>query len=232
MTKKSVLRSVFETLKNEMKVYDFTPSIGEQYFIRKQKQSIFTYQFLIYDRTIIKTGEKGFQIEPYAWINVKDIENIYREITQNTELKKETDFVTLGNSIANLNANPDGINRKRNQSLDLFIFDEENIPYVSWELMKHFKETVFPYMLSNSTIARVDELLNKDPYEYCVHMSNDIYRFIKGLIAAKLNNSPEADKLFSIYSDLIIERDMPDNCKEEMNRLKLIWPEIGTKSVS
>ncbi|MEC5145246.1 hypothetical protein [Chitinophaga sp. 212800010-3] len=227
MTKKNVLQSIFETLKNEMKLYEFKPNVKEQYFIRQEEQLIYLYQLLIYDRTIIKTGEKGFQIEPYVWINVKDIENSYREITQNTELKKETDFVTLGNSIANLNANPDGINRKRNQSLDLFIFEEKNIPYVSWELMKHFKETAFPYMLSNNTIARVDEILNKDPYEYCVHMSNDIYRFIKGLIAAKLSKSPKADKLFSIYSDLIIERDMPDNCKDEMQRLKEIWPMIG-----
>lgn len=229
MTRKSVLRSVFETLKNEMKLYDFVPNISEQYFIRKQKLSIFTYQLLIYDRTNIKTGEKGFQIEPYVWINVKEIEIFYKEITQNTELNKDADFVTIGNSIANLKANPDGINNERNQSLDLFIFEEKNIPYVSWELMKHFKETAFPYMLSNDTFARVDEILNKNPYEYCVHMSNDIYRFIKGLIAAKLNKNPEADKLLSIYGDLIIQRDMPDYCKEEMDRLKLIWSKIRTK---
>jgi hypothetical protein len=73
----------------------------------------------------------------------------------------------------------------------------------------------------------VDELLNIKPQEYTVHMENDIYRFTKGIIAAKLNNNPKTEELVKIYSDLIIKRDMPDYCKEEMSRLINILPVIG-----
>ncbi|MEC5145249.1 hypothetical protein [Chitinophaga sp. 212800010-3] len=227
MTKKEVIRSIIEFMEKEIGLYNFKPNFKEQGFIRRDKDAIFFYFFLIYDRTIIKTGEKGFQIEPQIYINLPEIEKYYKEITINTYLKTDWNFVTIGNSVANLIANPDGINRNRNQNLDLFIFEEKNIPYVSWELLKYFKDVAFPYFLTNNTAKKIDELLNSHPKEYSVHMYNDLYRFIKGAIAAKLGKNPKLDELVTTYSNLIIERDMPDDCKEEMERLKAILPMIG-----
>jgi hypothetical protein len=59
-------------------------------------------------------------------------------------------------------------------------------------------------------------------------MSNDLYRFIKGIIAAKLNKNPKTEQLVKIYNDLIVKRNMPDYCKEEMFRLINILPMIGS----
>jgi hypothetical protein len=50
---------------------------------------------------------------------------------------------------------------------------------------------------------------------------------LKGLIAAKLNGNPKLDELVSIYDKQILERDMY-NTVEEMERLRLILPMIGT----
>jgi len=210
-----------------MKAYAFIPSSQKQGFIRKTDNAIFFYQLLIYNRTVIKTGAKGFLIEPYIWVNVKEIERYYREITLNTILKNESDFVTIGNSIANLLANPDGLYEKRNQSLNLHVFEEGHIPLVAAQLLKQFNEVALPYCLNNATISMIDKLVNIKPDDYKVHMRNDNYRILKGLIAAKLNNNPHLEELIKIYDKQIEERDMY-NCTEEMSRLKSILPVIGT----
>ena len=89
-----------------------------------------------------------------------------------------------------------------------------------------FKEFALPYFLENNSIRRVDELFNSHPREYTVHMPNDLFRFAKGVIAAKLNGNPKVESLLKTYNTLIDERDMPDNCRIEMKRLEEILPEI------
>ncbi|MEC5145245.1 hypothetical protein [Chitinophaga sp. 212800010-3] len=229
MTKKEILNGILEFMEKGVRLYNFKPNFKEQGFFRKDENAIYFYFYLIYNTTNIKSGEKGFQIEPQIYINISSIEKYYKEITINSYLKTDWNFVTIGNSVADLMANPDGINRNRNQSLDLFIFEKKNIPYVSWELLKYFKEVAFPYFLTNNTVKKIDELLNSHPKEYSVHMYNDLFRFIKGVIAAKLAGNPALNQLVTTYSNLIIERDMPDNCKEEMERLKAVLPIINTK---
>jgi hypothetical protein len=134
----------------------------------------------------------------------------------------------LGNSIAEIISNPDGIHKKWNESLDLFVFNERDIPAVAKELLKQFEKIALPYCLSNSTVAMVDKLANSNPKEYSVHLSNDNQRIIKGIIAAKLNNNPSLNKLIEIYDKQIIEKDMSNRVREEMSRLKSILPMIGT----
>ncbi|MBV8252026.1 MAG: hypothetical protein JO154_05415 [Chitinophaga sp.] len=229
MTQKEVLRKLIDLLTTELKAFEFEPSYKEQGFIKRTSTNIFSYQFLVYNRTIIKTGEKGFLIEPYIWINVKAIEKIYKEITLNTELKTDTNFITIGNSIANIIANPDGLYENRNRSLDLRIYEEEHISLVAEQLIRKFKEVAFPYCLNNSTVAMVDKIINARPNEYKVHMSNDNYRILKGIIAAKLNNNPQLQELIGIYEKQIIDRDMY-NVTDEMSRLKDILPRIEGNS--
>lgn len=231
MTQKEVLRKLFDLLSNEMKVYDFEVSHKEQGFIRKTTNAVFFYQVLIYNRTVIKTGAKGFLIEPYIWINVKEIEKYYRSITLNTVIKTDVDFITIGNSIAGLLSNPDGLYLHKNKSLDLHVFEEKHIPIVAEQLLKRFKEVALPYCLNNATVAMVDKLINTKPDEYKVHMRNDNYRILKGLIAAKLNNNPYLEDIINIYDKQIVDRNMY-NAKEEMERLKSILTTIGTNIIA
>jgi hypothetical protein len=124
MTKKEVVQGIFDYLTKELTFFDFKAEIKNQRFIKRTPTAVFIYDILFYDRTNIKTGAKGFLVEPYIWINIKEVEGIYKEVTVNTELKKETDFITLGESIAELRTNSDGIHRKWNESLNLFVFDD------------------------------------------------------------------------------------------------------------
>lgn len=225
LSKGKVVKGIFDFISIEIEKFGFKLDRKSQFVLRKTPEALLIYDLHFYDRTNIKTGAKGFLIEPYVWINVKGIEAIYKQVTINKELKMESDYLTLGNSVADLKANPDGINRNRNRSLDLFVFEDKNVNYVSWEILKHFKEFANPYFNENATIKAADVLLNKNPREYCVHMPNDTYRFIKGLIAAKLNASSNFEELMFVYSNLIVERDMPDNCKEELSNLKILWQE-------
>jgi len=225
MTQKEVLRKIIDLLTSELQAFYFEPNYKEQGFVRKNNDTLFVYQFLIYNRTVLKTGAKGFLIEPYIWINVREIEKYYREITLNTIIKTDADFITIGNSIANLLANPDGLYAHKNKSLDLHVFDERHIPIVAAQLLKEFKEVALPYCLNNATVAMVDKLVNTKPNDYKVHMQNDNYRILKGIIAAKLNNNPHLDELIKIYDTQIIDRDMY-NATEEMQRLKEILPII------
>lgn len=225
MTQKEVLRKIIDLLTSELKVFDFNPLYKEQGFYRKDNFVIFFYDFLIYNRTILKSGAKGFLIEPYATIHISEIEKYHNKITTNEMYKKDWSHSTIGNSVANLFANPDGINRKKNQSLDLHVFDERHIPLVAEQLLIQFKNFSLPFFLNNNTIERADELLNKHPIEDCVYMNNDNYRIIKGIIAAKLNNNPNLDELIKIYDKQIADRDMY-NAVEEMQRLKEILPTI------
>lgn len=226
MTKREFIKAIIELLSTDLKAYGFNPILKEQGFIKKEKGSIHLYQFLVYDRTFIKTGRKGFQIEPFVWIGISEIEKYYRAITLNTELKKETDFITIGNSIASILTNPDGLYKKRNESLNLLIAEEYQLKEIANQLLKQFKEVAEPYFLDNSSIARVDQLLNFMPEEYKVNAANDIYRITKGIIAAKLNNNPLLDELITIYERQLVDRDMDEMHKREVERLKRILPEI------
>lgn len=220
MTQKEVIRKIISSISDELKLFDFVASYKDQGFIRKTDTSIFFYQFLIYNRTFLKTGAKGFLVEPYIWIHLNEIEKYYKQITLNSVIKNDIDFVTLGNSIASLLANPDGLYKNRNKSLELFILNEKDISYVEDQLVKKFKEVAMPYCLSNANIASVDKLANTYPNEYKVNLSNDNYRIIKGIIAARLNNNPSLNELIKIYDNQLVERDMPEDTKEEMRRLK------------
>jgi len=227
MKKNEILRKLMDAVNDNFEPYEFKPSNKKQGFIKKSDTTIFVYQFLIYDRTVIGTGAKGFLIEPYAWVNILEIEKYYKEITLNTVIKEDLDFITIGNSIANLIANPDGFYSSRNNSLDQHVFKEEDIHIVAQNVFKLFKEVALPYFLNNSTIQMVDRLINSKPHEYKVHMQNDNFRILKGLIAAKLNENPRLEELIETYDKQIIDRDMY-NAKEEMERLKSILPLIGT----
>jgi hypothetical protein len=229
MTEKEITKKIFEHISPQIENFHFEPDLKNQWLVNKTSDTVCVYDIHFYEQTNIKTGSKGFLIEPYIWINVKAIEIFYKEVTINKELKTDTDFKTLGTRIAELIANPDGIHKKWNQSLNLFVFEEIHIKEVGKKLIEHFEKIVFPYYTNNANIKMVDHLLNKNPTEYCVHMSNDLLRFIKGLIAAKLNKNLKLEQLFKIYEGLIVARDMPSDCKEEMRRLKSILPMIDNK---
>lgn len=220
ITKNDIVAKVLDYLGEKSGGLNFKPDYKSFCILRKGTESVLIYNLLFYDRTNVRTNMKGVQIEPYIWINIKPVEKIYKELTLNKYLKKDTDFITVGNSVADLMANPGGIYKKRNNTLNLFVFDDKDVEIVSKELLKHFQDIALDYFNKYNSIKAVDESLNSYPSEYCVHMSNDTYRFMKGLIAAKLENNPNYEDLLQTYSDLMTMRAMPQNSFEELSNLK------------
>lgn len=227
MAKKDIIKNVFEQLQSHFDNTDFILDKKNQWYICKHAEAVYTYDIHFYDRTVIKTGNKGVLVEPHIWINVKEISMYYKEVTMNRELKKEADFKILGNSVAELLANPSGVHKKWNESLGLYIFEEKDIFPVSKQIIKQFEKVALPYFENNGNVKMVDKLVNEFPNKKTVHISNDNHRIIFGLIAAKLNNNPKLETLINIYDKMIEDLDMIKEVKEELERLKSILPFIG-----
>jgi hypothetical protein len=225
MTQKQVLTAIIGLMKDEMAMYGFKPSYKEYGFIKKTGDAIFLYQLLIYNRTLFEANQTGFLIEPYVWINIREIEKYYKQISLNTELRAEVDYKTIGNSVADILANPDGFYKQKNKSLNLYVFKEAEIAGIASRLIEIFSSIGVKYFVENSSVKRVDEIVNAAPSKSKVHMQNDNYRLIKGLIAAKLNKNPNCETLIKLYESEIEKNNMY-NAINEMARLKMILAEI------
>ena len=97
----------------------------------------------------------------------------------------------------------------RNMTYKLF---EAHIPLRDWEeWIDNFRETMnrlcplaIDYINRYSTIEAVDKLYNQPPFdEYSPNCSSSTHRCFIGLIAAKLVNNPEYDRLKKVYSAII-----------------------------
>lgn len=141
-------------------------------------------------------------------------------IAQDLRQPGDTDFFTIGNNIATILANPDGIYKKRNESVDLLIMEDGQLKDIAAKLLKYFKEVAEPFCRKNASIARVDEILNSRPNESKLEAANDIYRMINGIVAAKLNNNPKLKELISIYERQMIEWNMDESHQEEFAKVK------------
>ncbi|PSL19896.1 hypothetical protein [Chitinophaga ginsengisoli] len=227
MTKKETISAIFDRLTPLLESEGFKLDSKNQYYLKNTKEALFNYDIRFYDRTVAKTGERGFLIEPVVYINVKAIEDIYKQITVNKYLTKPVDFITLGGNVANLEANPDGLRQKWDQSLDLLVFESSDVDYVAGQLLHHFSKTALPYCLESGNIAGVDRLLNKNPDQYTVHMANETYRIIKGLIAAKLVNNPRLGDLVLTYERIIQDWELPVETQQEFDRVIAVLPELN-----
>jgi hypothetical protein len=220
MTNKETISAIFEQLTPELSREGFKPDIKNQYFIRDSNDALLNFDIRFYNLTSIDSGEKGFQVEPMIYISVKAIEYFYKQITVNKYLSKPYHFITLGGAIANLEANPDGFRKKWNQSLQLDIFSPSDVDYVAAKILQHFHNTALPYCLQNGNVAAVDRLFNQYPEKNTAHISNEAYRLLKGIIAARLVHNPAIDAITSVYSKLVEE--MPEDVRQEFERLTVL----------
>lgn len=143
--------------------------------------------------------ETGVFIEPIIKIKSLDIENIYHKITRK-EAQYNDGTITLGNNLFKI---IDSIENNVEVDIDrqqYYLVEEEKDVQI---LIKVISEKVISYGLryfeQNSTIARVDFLLNKSPKDISIH--NWLYpmRACIALIAAKLNSNSKYDELVGIY---------------------------------
>lgn len=162
-------------------------------------------------------NHKGLSLEPKIRIKVKLVEDVYRQAT----IVKSRPFLTLGNHLFEILRYIDkGEETGKKNIYDWSIEKEEDINKLIEVIPEYLEETILPYFKENSSLSRVDYLLNKYPRELSIH--NYLYplRANLAIIAAKLNNNPRYEELIQIYEEELQEA--AEDYKEEFYRLKKI----------
>ncbi|RXG11491.1 hypothetical protein DSM03_11622 [Leeuwenhoekiella aestuarii] len=170
----------------------------------------------IVDLFFFKKGD-SITIKPEIRIKINDIEAIYKTITS----INDRPYLTLGNHLFEiLRYKNEGSEKgvRTNALSNWLINDENDICKLIEVIPEYLEETIIPYFDENSSIDRVDKVLNKYPRELSVH--NYLYplRANIAIIAAKLNENPEFDKLVEIYEEEL--QDAEKTYKEEFYKLK------------
>lgn len=154
-------------------------------------------------------------IEPQVSIKIAAIESIYKEAST-TEGRP---YHTLGNHLFEILRYIDENEEiGKGSSGDWLVENKIHLEELKKVIPEYIEETVLPYFEDNSSIERVDKLLNKYPRELSIH--NYIYplRANIAIIAAKLNNNPQYEKLIEIYEEELEEAE--ETYKEEFKKLK------------
>lgn len=204
---KNVSGSLLEGINKNISVYGFRFNKSKKIFERSHSNFIHIIDF------IFLKNEAGIYIEPIIKIKSLDIENIYHKVTKK-ESKYYDGTVTLGNSIFKIIEFIDNNIEIDTDKHQYYLVEEEKDINI---LIKVISEKIVNFGLlyfeQNSTIDRVDFLLNKHPQEISIH--NWLYpmRACIGLIAAKLNANPNYNVLASIYK--IEMQDAADPYKDE-----------------
>ncbi|PWV46222.1 hypothetical protein [Chitinophaga sp. S165] len=227
MQKKEVIKEIFECLSPTLAAAGFRADLRNQFFLKDTDSALFNFDIRFYDRTVLQTGQKGFLIEPVAYVHVKAIEALYKQITLNKHLKKATQFITVGAAIADLDANPDGVAKHINQSYGLLIFEEKDIAAVCDMLKEIFQSKALPYFLAHEKAAGIDAVLNNKPDKDSIHMANERYRIVKGLIAARLAGNSNYPKLVEAYAKRIKKYDMMDETFEEFQKVQVLLASLA-----
>lgn len=170
----------------------------------------------IFDLLFTKKTE-GIYVEPTIRLKSKHIEDIYHQVA-----KKEPKYFdgtkTLGNNLFKISKYfEEGIEKDIDEKQRYIIEEESDINILVDVISDRFEEYGLKYFEENSSVARIDYLLNKYPRDISIH--NWLYplRDCIGIIAAKLNENPDFNTLKGIYQEEMKEAVAP--YKEEFNRL-------------
>jgi len=225
MNKIEFLKKVMSVMEPEMARLGFKKSFSRQMFIQDKDQDfIVAYSLgVINDFNMIKR-KAGVTIEPYIYIHNKPIEKIYARITTR-EIEYILDNITIGNKLADLLANPSGKYMVRNQSLNLFLYSENDINEIAQKLMGYFQEDVLPYFEKYATWKGLDDVFNNNLSYNTVHCLIEPERSIRGLILAKLIGRKDLNELIILHREKI-RSSINENYLIELNRLLEILDSI------
>ena len=183
-------------------------------FIYLKKDKTFRREFegfiQIFDLLYTKKPE-GIYVEPTIRLKSKNIEDTYHRVT-----KKESKYFdgtkTLGNNLFKIiKYYEEGIEKDTDEKQRYIIEEEGDLDILINVISEKFITYGLRYFEENSTIARVDHLLNKYPREISIH--NWLYplRACIAIIAAKINRNPQYEELRLIYREEMEEAVEPYN---------------------
>jgi len=177
---------------------------------------------------IVNSGEQDFYfivnkrgvelaVQPRFSIRINSILDIYHKITVK-EKEYFQDSAVLENSLGELIGYVD--NNKEEGTGGAFNYlmkDPNDLQILKQVIPLRFQEYVLPYFDKNSSVERVDFLLNRNPTKLVMHQWLNPDRIIMGTIAAKLVGNPRYRELVSIYTDEM--KDVAERYSVEFERL-------------
>lgn len=214
MIMKDVKCRLLEGMDQSFENFGFELNKNEIAYQRIKGSSNQTFYFLILKK------KDGIYVEPRWSIKLKEILDIYHKVA--TKEKKYFKYTpVLENSLGELieyveNGNETGSGK----SMQYLIENDEDVLTLTKVIPKRFEEYVLPYFEKNSNIEKVDQLLNRNPRELCIHQWLYPLRACIGIIAAKLAENPHYNELLCIYEEEL--HDAVPAYKEEFERLKSI----------
>ena len=201
-----------------LSLYGFCPSEKDGDLERKIDRFIDTFYFLFTDY-----GKRIF-VEPWWGMRMTGIVDIYHEITEKDEEYFSSTNV-LGNNLATLMAYMESGEERLNVVRKQYLIEKEkDIETTIMEVSVSVKKYLLPYFEMNHSIDRIDLLLNSNPRDLIVHSWVYPNRAMMGLIAAKLNNRPDYEKLKGIYDEELV--DAEDQSKREYEKLKVLLSKL------
>lgn len=111
---------------------------------------------------------------------------------------KLNDLKTIGNSIAEIIANPTGEYLNRHNELKIF-FDELNPDATANALLKYFEGVALPYIERFANWQSLDEIFNTNLDKWLVHCSSNPDRNIRGIIIAKMLGKSNISELVMLH---------------------------------
>ena len=188
----NVRRELFTGINNIFVERGFRQNLKNSEFRREIDNCKHIFDFFFYKE------ENRIALEPRLRIKVEAIEREYRAITD----IPGRPYLCLGNHLFKIVSYFDHAEEiDKGYSQNWLISDEEQIKKLISVIPRYLDETVIPYFNKNSSVKRVDELLNKYPRELSIH--NNIYplRANIAIIAAKLNSNTRYHELINIYEE-------------------------------
>lgn len=183
-------------IETDFENHGFKPNKNNREFKRVVGDAVQRFRLFFY-----KEGGQ-ISIKPEVSIEIRPIEDIYRKVSS----IKGRPYHTMGNHLFEILRYLDlGEEIGKGTTQDWAVQNKENIDYLIQVIPKYLEESIIPYFDENSSLSRVDELLNKYPRELSVH--NYIYplRANIAVIAAKLNKNPKYEELLSLYEEELEE---------------------------
>lgn len=195
--------------KNLLKKRGFIYDNRKESFIREDSSSnrqIISFFFYAHDTNI--------QVEIKAELKIKKIEDIYYDSIRYTNIKYD-DIKTLSANIGVIIAYQENnviIGGPNRSKVIYLIENNSDAELLSNVIPKRINEYILPFFEYNTSIQKIDYLLNSHIKEISPFRFLYPYRSCIGIIAAKLNNSPCLNEIISNY------REKLKNSREEFQK--------------
>ena len=194
--------------------------ISKYGFLYKKKDKSFKREIdgftQIFDLIFTKKRE-GIYVEPTIRLKSKAIENIYHLVSKKDPKYFEGTKVLGNNLFKIIKYYKEGLEVDTNEKQSYLIEEVNDIKILINVISENFIDFGIKYFDENSSVSRIDYLLNNNPRDISVHNWFYPVRACVAIIAAKLNNNERFTELKNIYKEEMNDSVAP--YKDEFNYL-------------